>query len=172
MKKTFLHQVVLNETLNPIEVSEEEAEAFKLKLGDNVDVFTNKDGVRFMSVRKGAALYIPKALKFDRFVAGQIPSSWDPLILGVRLLVAFIMLCLWVVFLVFGFWLVFILILTFEIPEEICRQVDRVTLFTLVSTVEALIASGVTDPYEFYKYVHVSEVGNTIGMELSRFHPG
>jgi 3-oxoacyl-(acyl-carrier-protein) synthase len=44
------------------------------------------------------------------------------------------------------------------------NQVDRVTLFTLVSTVEALIASGVTDPYEFYKYVHVSEVGNAIGI--------
>jgi fatty acid synthase subunit alpha len=28
---------------------------------------------------------------------------------------------------------------------------------------EALIASGVTDPYEFFEYVHVSEVGNTSG---------
>lgn len=37
------------------------------------------------------------------------------------------------------------------------------TLYSLVSTVEALVSAGVTDPYEFYEYVHVSEVGNTIG---------
>src|SRR5690606_13603861 len=28
---------------------------------------------------------------------------------------------------------------------------------------EALVASGITDPYEFYQYVHVTEVGNTAG---------
>jgi 3-oxoacyl-(acyl-carrier-protein) synthase len=42
-------------------------------------------------------------------------------------------------------------------------QVDPVTLYNLVSTVEALVSSGITDPYEFYEYVHVSEVGNTSG---------
>ncbi|KAI9223673.1 hypothetical protein BC828DRAFT_410490 [Blastocladiella britannica] len=38
------------------------------------------------------------------------------------------------------------------------NQVDPITL-----TVEALVNSGITDPYEFYKYVHVTEVGNTSG---------
>mmetsp|Transcript_40375 Transcript_40375/g.65442 ORF Transcript_40375/g.65442 Transcript_40375/m.65442 type:complete len:728 (+) Transcript_40375:9792-11975(+) len=33
----------------------------------------------------------------------------------------------------------------------------------LVSTVEALVSAGITDPYEFYEYVHVSDVGNTSG---------
>lgn len=47
--------------------------------------------------------------------------------------------------------------------QEIIKQVDPVTLYTLVSTAEALISAGVTDPYEFYEYVHVSQVGNTIG---------
>ncbi len=28
---------------------------------------------------------------------------------------------------------------------------------------ESLLSSGITDPYEFYKYVHLSEVGNCIG---------
>ncbi|ODV91401.1 hypothetical protein CANCADRAFT_32052 [Tortispora caseinolytica NRRL Y-17796] len=51
----------------------------------------------------------------------------------------------------------------YGIDEDICNQVDRVTLFTLVSVAEALIASGITDPYEFYKYVHVTEVGNCFG---------
>lgn len=37
------------------------------------------------------------------------------------------------------------------------------TLFTLVAAADALISSGITDPYELYRYVHVSEVGNTIG---------
>eukprot|EP00397_Hematodinium_sp_SG-2012_P000216 GEMP01000216.1.p1 GENE.GEMP01000216.1~~GEMP01000216.1.p1 ORF type:complete len:2535 (+),score=668.96 GEMP01000216.1:959-7606(+) len=49
------------------------------------------------------------------------------------------------------------------VPQDIINQVDPVTLFTLVSTVEAFIAAGITDPYEFYKYVHVSQVGNTTG---------
>ena len=82
-------------------------------------------------LKKGATLYIPKALRFDRLVAGQIPTGWDAKRYGV--------------------------------PEDIVQQVDPITLYVLVSTVESLIASGVTDPYEFYKYVHVSEVGNTSG---------
>ncbi|KAJ2269111.1 fatty acid synthase alpha subunit Lsd1, partial [Coemansia sp. RSA 370] len=51
----------------------------------------------------------------------------------------------------------------FGIPEDIVNQVDPITLFTLVATVEALVRSGFTDPYELYKYFHVSEVGNSIG---------
>lgn len=49
------------------------------------------------------------------------------------------------------------------LPKDIADSVDPVTLFTLASTVEAIVAAGITDPYEFYKYVHVSEVGNTSG---------
>lgn len=48
-------------------------------------------------------------------------------------------------------------------PDDIISQVDPVTLYVLVSTAECLLASGITDPYEFYKYVHISEVGNCIG---------
>lgn len=51
----------------------------------------------------------------------------------------------------------------YGIPKDIVSQVDPTTLFALVSTAEALIASGITDPYEMYEYVHVSEVGNCIG---------
>lgn len=107
--KTFLHQVALNHDMNPVEVSEEEAKHFKQKHKDKVDIF-EKDGSWFLKMKKGAVLYIPKALKFNRFVAGQIPTSWDPANLG--------------------------------IPQDIISSVDRVTLFSLVSTVEALVASG------------------------------
>lgn len=51
----------------------------------------------------------------------------------------------------------------YGIPADIISQVDPTTLFALVSTAEALIASGIVDPYEMYQYVHVSEVGNCIG---------
>lgn len=131
--KMFLHQVALNSDMAPLEVSSEEARAFKQRHGDAVDVYQSEDNpdAWFVKLRKGAVLYIPKALKFDRFVAGQVPSTWDPATLG--------------------------------IPADIIHQVDRVTLFSLVSTVEALVSAGVTDPYEFYQYIHVSELGNTFG---------
>ena len=123
--KTFLYQVAINHELNPIEVSEEEAKHFKQKHQDNVEIY-DKNGTWYVVFKKGTMLYIPKALKFDRFVAGQVPSSWNPPILG--------------------------------IPDDIIRQVDRVTLFTLVSTAEALICSGITDPYEFYQFGSTSSI--------------
>jgi 3-oxoacyl-(acyl-carrier-protein) synthase len=39
----------------------------------------------------------------------------------------------------------------------------RTALWALVSVMEALIMSGVTDPYEIYKYIHPSEVGTALG---------
>merc|ERR1711871_1574985 len=98
--------------------------AYKKKFGDSVDVWANDDGQWMMKLRKGAVISIPRALKFDRFVAGQIPTGWSAERLGV--------------------------------PKNIIDQVDPVTLYALVSTAEALIKAGITDPYEFYKYVHVS----------------
>ncbi|KAJ2904922.1 fatty acid synthase alpha subunit Lsd1, partial [Coemansia aciculifera] len=51
----------------------------------------------------------------------------------------------------------------YGIPDDVVKQVDIVTCYALVATVEALIRSGITDPYELYQYFHVSEVGNTTG---------
>ncbi|KAJ2524354.1 fatty acid synthase alpha subunit Lsd1, partial [Coemansia sp. RSA 2049] len=51
----------------------------------------------------------------------------------------------------------------FGIPEDLAKQIDMVTMYTLVATVEALVRSGITDPYELYKHFHVSQVGNSIG---------
>ena len=51
----------------------------------------------------------------------------------------------------------------YGIPDDIIAQTDRTALWTLVCAAEALIMSGVTDPYELYKYVHPSEVGVSIG---------
>lgn len=51
----------------------------------------------------------------------------------------------------------------YGIPEDIISQVDRTALWALVCTAEALIMSGVTDPYELYQHVHPSEVGSSLG---------
>ncbi|KAF2457726.1 hypothetical protein BDY21DRAFT_284996 [Lineolata rhizophorae] len=131
-KKQMLQEVQIEEDLDPFEASKETAEEFKREHGDKVEIFEIPEtGEYTVRLKKGAALLIPKALRFDRFVAGQIPTGWDARRYGV--------------------------------PEDIIEQVDPVTLFVLVSTAESLLSSGITDPYEFYKYVHISEVGNCIG---------
>ncbi|CAK7270058.1 beta subunit of fatty acid synthetase [Sporothrix epigloea] len=131
-KKQLLHEVVIEEDLEPFEASKETAEEFKREHGDKVEIFEIPDSDQYtVRLKKGAGLWIPKALRFDRLVAGQIPTGWDAKRYGV--------------------------------PDDIISQVDPVALFVLVSVAEALLSSGITDPYEFYKYVHVSEVGNCIG---------
>lgn len=131
-KKQLLHEVVIEEDLEPFETSKETAEEFKREHGDKAEIFEiPESGEYTVRLKKGATLLIPKALRFDRLVAGQIPTGWDAKRYG--------------------------------IPDDIISQVDPVALFVLVSTAEALLSSGITDPYEFYKYVHVSEVGNCVG---------
>ncbi|KAJ2338102.1 fatty acid synthase alpha subunit Lsd1, partial [Coemansia sp. RSA 2671] len=51
----------------------------------------------------------------------------------------------------------------YGIPDDVAKQLDLVACFALVATVEALVRSGITDPYELYQYFHVSEIGNTTG---------
>lgn len=131
-KKQLMQEVVIQEDLDPFETSKETAEEFKREHGDKVEVFEITDtGEYTVRLKKGATLLIPKALRFDRFVAGQIPTGWNAKNYG--------------------------------IPDDIISQVDPVTLYVLVCTVESLLASGITDPYEFYQYIHVSELGNCIG---------
>ncbi|PHH55001.1 Fatty acid synthase subunit alpha [Ceratocystis fimbriata CBS 114723] len=131
-KKQLLHEVVIEEDLEPFESSKETAEEFKREHGEKVEIFEiPESGEYTVRVKKGASLWIPKALRFDRLVAGQIPTGWDAKRYG--------------------------------IPDDIISQVDPVSLFVLVGVAEALLSAGITDPYEFYKYVHVSDVGNCIG---------
>ncbi|TLD24731.1 hypothetical protein PspLS_06296 [Pyricularia sp. CBS 133598] len=54
----------------------------------------------------------------------------------------------------------------YGISDDIIHQVDPVTLFALVCTVEALLSSGITDPYEIYQHIHLSELGICIGSSL------
>ena len=52
---------------------------------------------------------------------------------------------------------------TYGIADDIVNQVDPATLYALVCTAEALLSAGVTDPYEFYKYIHISQLGVCVG---------
>jgi len=131
-KKQLLQEIQIDEDLEPFEASKETAEEFKREHGEKVEIFEIvESGEYTIRLKKGATLLIPKALKFDRLVAGQIPTGWDAKKYGIE--------------------------------DDIISQVDPVTLFVLVCTAETLIASGITDPYEFYQYVHLSEVGNCVG---------
>jgi fatty acid synthase subunit beta len=127
----FYHSVLIDHDLEPVEVADEEtAREFQKMHGDNCVAFVS-DGVWFVKIKRGSTIYVPKSMRRDRWVCGQVPTGWNAKLYG--------------------------------IPDDIINQVDRVTLFTLVSFVESLVNSGVTDPYEFYKYVHVSKVGNCVG---------
>jgi fatty acid synthase subunit alpha, fungi type len=117
IKKWLIHD------LEPIEMSDSEARKFKLQHGVQCDIWAGKGGQWFVKFKKGACVCIPKAFKFSRTVAGQIPTGWHAGRYG--------------------------------IPDDIIAQTGRTTLW---STVEALNASGITDPYELYKYMHPSEV--------------
>jgi fatty acid synthase subunit alpha len=90
-------------------VTQDDANQFKLEHGDKVDVF-ERDGKILVQFKKGASMWIPRALNFDRFVAGQVPTGWDPARYG--------------------------------LPSDIINQVDKITLYNLVSTVEAFVSAG------------------------------
>lgn len=55
---------------------------------------------------------------------------------------------------------------TYGIGEDIISQVDPITLYALICTVEALLSAGISDPYEIYEYIHTSELGNCVSTSL------
>lgn len=129
--KGLLQEIVLQEDLGPIEMSQAEAQAFQLRHKEGDLILEQKGDQCLVRFKAGCTMFVPKALQMDRFVSGQLPTGWDAARYGV--------------------------------PKDIIDQVDPVTLYVLVSTVEALVSAGITDPYEFYQYVHLAEVGNTMG---------
>ena len=51
----------------------------------------------------------------------------------------------------------------YGIPEEIVSQVDPITLYALCCVCQALLSAGIEDPFELYRYIHVSELSNCLG---------
>ncbi|KAI9613677.1 hypothetical protein KEM48_003676 [Puccinia striiformis f. sp. tritici PST-130] len=66
-RKGYTQEIELNHDLQAIETSQADAEKFKLQHGD----------------KKNAKIMIPKAVRFDRLVAGQIPTGWDARVFGI-----------------------------------------------------------------------------------------
>nr|S5NIA2.1 RecName: Full=Fatty acid synthase subunit alpha; AltName: Full=TOX2 HC-toxin biosynthesis cluster protein TOXH; Includes: RecName: Full=3-oxoacyl-[acyl-carrier-protein] reductase; AltName: Full=Beta-ketoacyl reductase; Includes: RecName: Full=3-oxoacyl-[acyl-carrier-protein] synthase [Bipolaris zeicola]AGR67369.1 fatty acid synthase alpha subunit [Bipolaris zeicola] len=134
-RKESLQEIVLQRDLPAFESTAEVADDMMRKHGDRVAVTNGtSDGMRLVQLKAGAVIWVPRASRFNRTVAGQIPSGWSAKRYG--------------------------------ISDEIIEQVDPVTLFSLVCTVEALLSSGITDPYEWYQHIHISELGNCIGSSM------
>jgi fatty acid synthase subunit alpha len=51
----------------------------------------------------------------------------------------------------------------YGISDDVVSQVDPITLYTLICTVEALLCAGISDPYEIYQFIHTSKLANCIG---------
>jgi fatty acid synthase subunit alpha, fungi type len=61
--------------LEPIKVAGAEAEKFKYEHGDKCDIWAGEGDQWFLKFKKGARIFVPKAFKFCRTVASQIPTG-------------------------------------------------------------------------------------------------
>ncbi|KAH8585661.1 putative 3-oxoacyl-synthase [Bisporella sp. PMI_857] len=148
-RKQMLQEVVIEEHLKPFEASKETAEAFQREHGSNVEI-----------VEVPASSGTTYTVRLRKGATLMIPKALNfgndvtgqiPTGWDAR---------------------------TYGITEDIIASVDRITLFVLVCTVEALLSAGITDPYEIYKYIHTSQVGNCVGtgaggiISLEKIHRG
>ena len=77
-KKDYLHEVAIEENLPEFDASRAVAEAFKLHHGDKVSIRQIEDSDDFkVQLKRGATVMVSKAVPFEGFVAGQIPTGWD-----------------------------------------------------------------------------------------------
>ena len=76
-KKVFHQEIELIDDLEPFEASEVEATKYKHEHGDRCDIWAGGGGQWFVKFKKGARIMVPKAFKFTRTVAGQIPTGWS-----------------------------------------------------------------------------------------------
>ncbi|KAI0635636.1 fatty acid synthase [Trametes polyzona] len=76
-KKVFNQEIEILHDLEPFEAAQADAEKFKYEHGDKCDIWAGEGGQWFVKFKKGARIYVPKAFKFSRTVAGQIPTGWD-----------------------------------------------------------------------------------------------
>jgi fatty acid synthase subunit alpha len=76
-KKVFNQEVELTHDLEALEVSDAEAQKYKHEHGDKCDIWAGEEGQWFVKFKKGARIFVPKAVSFNRLVAGQIPTGWN-----------------------------------------------------------------------------------------------
>jgi fatty acid synthase subunit alpha len=75
-KKAFHQEIELTHDLEPLEVSQADAEQFKREQGDKCDTWARESGEWFVKFKRGARILVPKSIRFDRLVAGQLPTGW------------------------------------------------------------------------------------------------
>ncbi|KAI1378778.1 putative 3-oxoacyl-synthase [Hypoxylon crocopeplum] len=51
----------------------------------------------------------------------------------------------------------------YGLPADLCESVDRCTQMALVCAAETFLSAGITDVYELYRTIHVSELANCVG---------
>lgn len=110
----------------------EEADTFVAADPQGTELIQDGDTIKVRR-KRGATVRVPRALKLDRFVAGQIPDGWQASRYG--------------------------------ISRELEAQVDRITLYNLIATVEAFLAAGL-EPEELYAYLHPSRVASSQSLGL------
>ncbi|KAK8039547.1 holo- synthase [Apiospora rasikravindrae] len=137
-KKELLHEVVLDHDLPPFETSATIARSFKLRHGDKVKIFPSA-GVSDDSSDGNWSVLIKSGATF------LVPNSTD----GHNPVAAQLP----------KGWNA----ATYGVPEDIIAQVDPVTLYVLCCACEAMFSAGIEDPFELYRHIHVSELGNYIG---------
>ncbi|OLY81869.1 Fatty acid synthase subunit beta [Smittium mucronatum] len=54
--------------------------------------------------------------------------------------------------------------------ESLVKNLDRISIMVLISVCDALMRAGIDDPYEFYKFIHLSELGNSEGSAVGGSH--
>ncbi|KAL4964260.1 thiolase-like protein [Aspergillus stella-maris] len=129
--------VILQEDLEPLQVPQAFADEMKAEHGQFADVMPSATPDLFaVQLRKGARIFIPRAMQGSRT---RTAAGLIPSDWDPR---------------------------TYGIPEDMVKHIDPVTLYALACTVGALLSSGITDPYELYQYIHISEVGTCIGSGL------
>ncbi|KAI1307786.1 putative fatty acid synthase alpha subunit FasA [Xylaria venustula] len=132
-KKELLEEVVLDEDLPAFSTSESLARSFELRHGDKVTVFPEG------SDSENWTVIIKRGATFlvPRSTSGhQTVAGQVPKGWNAA---------------------------NYGIPEDIIAQVDPVTLYVLCCVCEAMFSAGIQDPFEFYKHIHVSELGVYIG---------
>ncbi|KAI1428071.1 putative fatty acid synthase alpha subunit FasA [Xylaria sp. FL1777] len=132
-KKELLEEVVLDEDLPAFSTSESLARSFELRHGDKVKIFPEG------SDSENWTVLIKRGATFilPRSTSGhQSVSGQVPKGWNAA---------------------------TYGIPEDVIAQVDPVTLYVLCCVCEAMFSAGIEDPFEFYKHIHVSELGVYIG---------
>ncbi|KAI0523889.1 putative fatty acid synthase alpha subunit FasA [Xylaria bambusicola] len=132
-KKELLEEVVLDEDLPAFSTSESLARSFELRHGDKVSVFPEGADSENWTV----ILKRGATFLVPRSTGGhQSVAGQVPKGWNAS---------------------------TYGIPEDIIAQVDPVTLYVLCCVCEAMFSAGIEDPFEFYKHIHVSELGVYIG---------